>query len=96
MNRSKFRGASLMARLAPQAEVGLYGKRIARIADGIAGVYGAAKSDLLALVSFPRQEDATWKFFFHPTTLCLAFVVAICGLLAILQLTANVVGLVRK
>jgi hypothetical protein len=74
----------------------LSGKRIARIADGIARVYGAAKSDLLALVSFPRQEDAIWKFLFHPTTLCFAFVVVICGLFAILQLIANVVGLVTK
>jgi hypothetical protein len=48
------------------------------------------------LVSLPHQEDAIWKFLFHPTTLCFAFVVAICGLLAILQLTANVVGLVTK
>ena len=54
------------------------------------------KADLTALCSFPHAPDAIWKFLFHPTTLCLVFVVAICGLLAILQLIANIVGLVTK
>jgi hypothetical protein len=67
-----------------------------RISEGLAGVYGAVRADLTALASFPCGEDAFWRALLHPTTLCLAFVVAICGLLAMLQLTANVVGLVTK
>jgi hypothetical protein len=50
------------------------------------------KTDLTALCSFRYQQDAFWKALLHPTTPCLVFVVAICGVLALLQLFANVVG----
>lgn len=73
-------------------EVGLSGKR----SSGLADVYEAIKADLTALRSFPREQDAIWKALFHPTTLCLVFVVAICRLFAILQLIADLVGLVTK
>jgi hypothetical protein len=81
-----------MPKLVRQAEGGLYGKR----SLGLTDVYEAIKADLAALRSFLHHEDAGWRVLFHPTTLCMAFVIVVCGIFAVLQLLANAVAWVSK